>query len=796
MHMSQDIDFKNVKKLLNPILFSNLEIEEKSYKISIDSPINLLSTNRLDIVAKYLFILNKNKYYKKMYLESIKCINNFYEADKSGKIGEAKFIEAFEKLDLSIKEHFNPNISIIPVDRNNNLIDGAHRVASAMVENQNIYFVKLDVDAKHELNYEFFQERNFPETYLEQMVLEYIKLKKNVRVAILFPNNTDNGDYAVNLMKKNSNVLYHKRISVNEIGKNNLIYYSYKNESWIGNENNNFNGIKAKKQQCFKYGDDIQVLFLEEKLDKMNNVKSQIRNFYNLGNHSIHASDTYEETIVLSELLLNKNSIHFLNNHNRLYTNLLETKLNEFSSYLKLNKIDKENIVIDSSFVMGLYGLRVPNDLDYIVTEKHSHILKDNHNIYYPYDDIEDLIYNPINFFYFHGFKILSIGNMMEMKMLRGEKKDIEDIDLASKVDQSQNRINELNNKIFNYIKSKEIIVFGSQAIYSRLKLFDIKLSFIIDNNVLENKEMYMNEYIVCNPNRITKMKKSDVMIVIPNHHFLSMSEQLRAMGLIQNEHFFNSDLVINVLSTYPRENQKILYKGHVINYPKGCSLIEQIGVDGYEPLLVNALQKELSELNNNELVMLDIGANIGLISFDLVNRFEKLKIYAFEPTNSTFKLLNKSVQENSLNGKINVFNTAIGDFDGNAQFFIHNCSDSSGDGLIDTGRAGESKAVITEICKLDTWSMKNKVSNISIIKIDVEGAELLVLRGAIELIKRYKPIIFMELLEINVKNYDFEINDIFNFIDKINYSCFSLDGDQVDISNYYKFDTLLLKPS
>ena len=46
----------------------------------------------------------------------------------------------------------------------------------------------------------------------------------------------------------------------------------------------------------------------------MNLNDDDIRNIFNEGNHSVHINDTKEETIRLAKCLLNKNSVHFLNN--------------------------------------------------------------------------------------------------------------------------------------------------------------------------------------------------------------------------------------------------------------------------------------------------------------------------------------------------------------------------------------------------------------------------------------------------------------------------------------------------
>ncbi|MBK6526928.1 MAG: FkbM family methyltransferase [Crocinitomicaceae bacterium] len=93
--------------------------------------------------------------------------------------------------------------------------------------------------------------------------------------------------------------------------------------------------------------------------------------------------------------------------------------------------------------------------------------------------------------------------------------------------------------------------------------------------------------------------------------------------------------------------------------------------------------------------------------------------------------------------------------------FLIHNTQDASGDGFLDTGRAGKSKKIKVKTQKLDDWWRLNANPKIDFIKCDTEGAELFVLRGADDLVRHCKPFILLEIFHTNLQKYPYSALDI-----------------------------------
>lgn len=132
---------------------------------------------------------------------------------------------------------------------------------------------------------------------------------------------------------------------------------------------------------------------------------------------------------------------------------------------------------------------------------------------------------------------------------------------------------------------------------------------------------------------------------------------------------------------------------------------------------------------------VIDVGANIGNHSLEFARHFAK--VYAFEPNPHTFKLLS--------------FNA---DFRPNIAVFSHGLSDKDEELMLseDIVNYGGSSAVLQfgsdsrvriKVKRLD--DVAKKIRDVSLIKIDVEGMELNVLKGAVETIRSNQPIIAFE---------------------------------------------------
>lgn len=140
---------------------------------------------------------------------------------------------------------------------------------------------------------------------------------------------------------------------------------------------------------------------------------------------------------------------------------------------------------------------------------------------------------------------------------------------------------------------------------------------------------------------------------------------------------------------------------------------------------------------------VVDVGANVGLHTIPLALAVGTGKVMAFEPVPENVKRLQENVERNRLRN-VEIYPFALSDEDGSAT--MHLSRDPAYGTLMSTAVAhvaGES--IETSTRRLDdVWRMAGQPA-VSAIKVDVEGAELRVLRGAKDLLATCRPVLLVE---------------------------------------------------
>lgn len=434
---------EQLESKINPYLLqSNFLSTADTNKIIKVSSKYLLNINRFDLLAKLDYLNNfqysdRSDWSTTIYLEHIKAFNNFHEQDGSGKDGATNFLEGFNKLYKSFRQQgFDKDISIIPIDKDGVIIDGAHRLACSIRLNLDVYCWVTDRAAK-KYSYQYFMDKGFPYECVDYLILQYCALKDNTYSVLMFPAAIEHGEATKKILGKYSNIVFEKIVNLPYIGLFNLVRQIYHGEEWLGTWETSFSGAHSKTKNCYKKNRKTTLYILEcDNQDNLISAKKEIRDINKIENHSVHINDTHEETLVIASAILNQNSINFLKYSKPKVFNTFYSLFYQYLKWLNEENIHTDTVCIDGSSVMSAYGIRDAQDLDYISLKEDlssDQLLISNHNHELKYHSAvkEELILNPANHFYYLGLKFITLEQVAIMKKNRNEyPKDIIDIQL------------------------------------------------------------------------------------------------------------------------------------------------------------------------------------------------------------------------------------------------------------------------------------------------------------------------------------------------------------------------------
>jgi FkbM family methyltransferase len=146
---------------------------------------------------------------------------------------------------------------------------------------------------------------------------------------------------------------------------------------------------------------------------------------------------------------------------------------------------------------------------------------------------------------------------------------------------------------------------------------------------------------------------------------------------------------------------------------------------------------------------VLDIGSNIGITAVPLAKRVPGGKVFCFEPMPQNIKTLKKIKTHYHLSN-IEIFETALGERNGELTMIMpimYNVKFQGFSHVVEKESDIEKGDLFTaQVQRLDDIRVLRMLPKIDAVKIDVENFEYFVFKGATELLKRHKPLIFCEL--------------------------------------------------
>jgi len=230
------------------------------------------------------------------------------------------------------------------------------------------------------------------------------------------------------------------------------------------------------------------------------------------------------------------------------------------------------------------------------------------------------------------------------------------------------------------------------------------------------------------------------------------------------------------VILTTRKDSIKLIAK-----YPdKRIIPIEILNFSYYEREALDFLKKVI----NPESVMFDIGGNVGWYTINLKKEKPGLIVYTFEPIPKTFTILKENCLLNNISTE-NLYNIGFSDEDKEVEFYFYP-EGSGNSSMVNLTENPDVVVVKSLVQKIDTFIQKKNI-NVDFIKIDVEGAELFVLKGGLETIRKDTPVIFTEMLRKWSLKFNYHPNEIIELLKIIGYKCFILQNER--LREFYLMD-------
>ncbi|MDB4349669.1 FkbM family methyltransferase [Omnitrophica bacterium] len=187
---------------------------------------------------------------------------------------------------------------------------------------------------------------------------------------------------------------------------------------------------------------------------------------------------------------------------------------------------------------------------------------------------------------------------------------------------------------------------------------------------------------------------------------------------------------------------------------------------------------KKWLEVCKGKRTVFDIGAHIGLYSIPASRVIDKSGlIYAFEPSRANRSYLEKHSRFNGIDN-IKIFPCLVGEGSSEGVVFYENNDVDPMNSVKMRKNLDLYNKVSKEQVSLDDFCDQRNIAP-EIIKIDVEGSELKVLKGAQTIFKKYNPIVFLSLHPRRLALMDASIEELAQLTDSLSYNIYNTSGQR-----------------
>jgi FkbM family methyltransferase len=283
--------------------------------------------------------------------------------------------------------------------------------------------------------------------------------------------------------------------------------------------------------------------------------------------------------------------------------------------------------------------------------------------------------------------------------------------------------------------------------------------------------------------------------------HAEAIYHAILALEVDQSSKLFIPELGLSLVESigFKRFQQMLLSISNLTNFSYLPVTYASMGILKYQNFYVSGeqfiIEKVLPELITcKSPVLFDVGAFDGSFSIELRNSYPEADIYAFEPNPRTYE----KALSNHIDTSVHCYCLGVGSAQGKGKIYDYADNPASQHAsafpevFSDLHHAGETIAVDFEIVSMDEFCAERNVEKIDFLKIDTEGYELEVLKGAQKLIaNRRIQIIQFEFNEMNVISRVF-LRDFYQIL--VDYQIYRIDTERLISLPIYNSENEIFK--
>jgi FkbM family methyltransferase len=216
----------------------------------------------------------------------------------------------------------------------------------------------------------------------------------------------------------------------------------------------------------------------------------------------------------------------------------------------------------------------------------------------------------------------------------------------------------------------------------------------------------------------------------------------------------------------------RVPFHGVTLHTPPDSLALWAVCADGgFEPDIVH----RLVTLTRPGTTMMDVGANAGLMAIPVLRAVRDSRVVSFEPSPTSLPWLTRTATGSEFRDRWTIVGKALADAAGELEFAMGGSRDALYEGFRSHGRIAGSRTIRVPVSTLDAeWSALGE-PEVSVVKVDVEGAEGLVLEGGRRLLDAARPALLVEWHDAYLQRFGTPLNHLLLFARRHGYRIFTV---------------------